>query len=596
MKLPRALCWLFLLLALVAPGMAADVSASASLSRERTSVGRPVQLQIKLEGTRQAGQPPDVPPVDGLGIQYRGPSTQVQMNNFTEVKMSVTHIFQVVPQRAGTFTIPAIDVEVEGRRFKTAALTLTVDAGAPGGTGGGQPLDKIGFAEIVVPKKSAFVGEAIPVEVRLLVDARVNWQLETMPQIDGDGFTKTKMQEPRRETTRRDGHEYNVLVFRTAITPGKAGKIALGPAEFSYIAQVPRPKRERPRSIFDMFDDDAFGDPLFAVNQRVQAKAEAVELEVKPLPVQGRPETFAGAVGDFKFTAEGSPARVKMGDPVTMKLRVTGRGNFDRVEAPAFGERQGWRSYPPSSSFKGDDDVGISGAKTFEMAVIPEAKHTAMPAFVFSYFDPVAEQYRQIASLPGSLAVEDGAAPAPAPTPAQDPSPEEPAKQLAEDEIVGLRYELGAVRTSFAPLYARREFLLAQLVPLGALLVLVLRRALHKSEQVREMARLRREKAGLMRRLRAEAGHAEFFDTAAHIVQLDAALATGRSAASIDAATVRESRRLDDALVEEIEAIFNARAELLYAGGGGGDGRISAGERERVLRTLEQLEKTNARS
>ena len=595
MKLPRALCWICLVLALAAPVRAADVSATAVLSRERTSVGRPVMLQIRLEGTRQAGKPPDVRPVEGLEIQYRGPSTQVQMNNF-DVKMSVTHIFQVLPQRQGTFTIPAAEVEVEGQRFKTAPLTLTVDAGAAGGTGGEQPLEKIGFAEIVVPKKTAFVGEAIPVEVRLCVNARVNWQLETMPQISGDGFTKTKMQEPRRETTRRDGQDYNVLVFRTAITPGKAGRIALGPAEFSYIAQVPRPRRERQRSIFDMFDDDAFGDPLFAVNQRVQAKAEAAEIEVKPLPVQGRPESFAGAVGDFKFTAEGSPAHVKMGDPVTMRLRVSGRGNFDRVEAPVFGERAGWRSYPPSSSFKADDDIGISGTKTFEMAVIPEAKHTAMPAFVFSYFDPVAEQYRQIASQPGSLTVEGGAAPAQPPKLALEPTPEEKPKQPAEDEIVGLRYDFGAVRSSFAPLYARREFLLAQLVPLGALLVLILRRAMRKSGRAREVEALRREKAGLWRRLRAETGHAEFFDTAAHIVQLDTALATGRSAASIDAATVRESRRLDDALGEEIEAIFSARAALLYAGGGGEDGRISKDERARVMRTLEQLEKTDARA
>ena len=230
------------------------------------------------------------------------------------------------------------------------------------------------------------------------------------------------------------------------------------------------------------------------------------------------------------------------------------------------------------------------------MAVIPEAKQTTMPAFVFSYFDPVAEQYRQIASQPGSLVVEGGAVPAPAPAPAQEPSPEEPPKQPAVDEIVGLRYEFGAARSTFAPLYARREFLLAQLVPLGALLLLMLRRMLHKSERTREMAGLRREKAGLLRKLSAESGHAEFFDTAAHIVQLDTALATGRTAASIDAATVRESRRLDDALAEEIDAIFNERAALLYAGGQGGDGRVTAGERERVLRTLEQLEKTNARA
>ena len=53
---------------------------------------------------------------------------------------------------------------------------------------------------------------------------------------------------------------------------------------------------------------------------------------MKPLPVErSRPPDFSGAVGQFKFTAEGNPNRVKIGDPVTMKMKVTGSGNFDRM-------------------------------------------------------------------------------------------------------------------------------------------------------------------------------------------------------------------------------------------------------------------------
>ena len=307
----------------------------------------------------------------------------------------------------------------------------------------------------------------VPLEIRLAIDSRVHWQPEAMPEIPGEGFTKQKLPEPRQEHGSKDGREMDVLVFRTAITPSKAGKIAIGPVEIPYAAQVPRAQRNRPR----WFLDDVFGDPFFAETKRYKAHADAVEMEVKPLPAVGRPQNFSGAVGQFKFSASGSPARVKLGDPVTMKLVVTGRGNFDRMEAPALLDLAGWRSYPASADFKADDDLGTSGTKTFSMAVIPEAKKMAMPVFEFVYFDPSEEKYITLASKPEKLVVE-GEAPPPqvAATPAESVKavPSAPVR-----DILGIRYDVGGGRRSFEPLYARRGFLLAQTVPLAALLGLL---------------------------------------------------------------------------------------------------------------------------
>ncbi len=580
MRFPR---FLFILLS-VAAARAEDVSVSASLTRQNAAVGEPVQLQIKLNGSSNSGQPPSVA-VDGLDIRYLGPSTQMQMENFTHIRRSVTYIYQVVPVRAGTFTIPAVLVEVDGKRLKTAPLTLSVESGAGGGSQ--QPLDKVGFAEIVLPKKTAYVGEAIPIDLRLNVDDRVHWQLETMPQFEGEGFTKTKLTQPRQESARRDGREYNVVAVHTAITPSKAGKLSIGPLDFTYIAQVPRARRKQGGSIFDMFDN-VFNDPTFGANQRMNAKAAAVEIDVKLLPAEGRPKDFSGGVGDFKFTAEGSPHEVKVGDPVTMKLRISGRGSFDRVEAPAMTDPTGWRTYPATGVFKAEDEIGIAGAKTFEVAVIAEARKTAMPDFAFSYFDPASEKYVTLRSEPRPLTVTGAPAPPPAIT---ANAPQE--KKAAPTDILGLHYEFGAAHSSFEPLYARREFLLAQLVPLGVVLTLIGRRVLRRSESARAADGLRREKAALLRGLRAESSHAKLFDAAARVIQIDTALGSDRAADSVDAATACQSRRLDPQTAESVAAIFSARAELLYAGGGSGDGRVSAAERNRVIETIAKFSSAN---
>ena len=584
---------------------AADVSVKASLSRGVTVIGEPVQLQIKIINGKRAGDPPDVA-AEGLDIRYVGPSTSSVMRldqSGFHSETTTVQVYQVTAAKNGTFKIPAVEMEVDGRKYKTEPVTLTVQASAVEDAARPQVQGKL---EIVLPKTTAYVGEMIPVELRFSMDARVRREVAAMPEISGEGFTKQKFPEPRRpERVTKDGREYDVLIFKTAITPGKAGKISIGPGELIYNAQVPRARRSGPRSPLDLLDEEAFGDPFFAQVQQFKIKAEPVELTVKPLPAAGRPRDFSGAVGTFQFSADGSPRQVKVGDPVTMKLRVSGRGNFDRVEAPTLKDPGGWRAYPPSGTFKKEDsdDVGLNGVKTFEMAVIPEEKKTQMPAFTFSFFDPEAEKYVTLASEPAALKVDGAKVAAPPAAPNAAATADEPKGDAAAPksapvptDILGLRYEAG-VRKSFTPLFERREFWLAQAGVLAALLVLVgLRVRRGPNAEATRTAALRREKAGLLAKLRrSEIAHAEFFDAAARVIQIDAALATGADAAGVDASAARSLAGADAATAEVIDEIFNARAELLFAGGGRDDGRVSGDERARVLTALEKIGRNHAK-
>lgn len=580
---------------------AAEVSVKASLSRTVTVIGEPVQFQIKVTG-KPATDIPDVI-VDGLEIRYVGASKQ-QSIQFGSGPMrnesSTTYAYDVTADKNGTYTFPAVTVEVDGKPYLTQPVKLTVQASSADDAV--RPKAQ-GLAEIVVPKTTLYVGETIPVELHLYVDSRVHWQPVAMPEIFGEGFTKQKMPEPRRpETVTKNGLECDHMVFKTAITPGKAGKLSLGPGEVIYNAQVPRARKSGPRSPFDIFGDDFFGEPMFAQTQQVKVKSQPVELTVKPLPATGKPRDFSGAVGKFSFSADGSPAVVKAGDPVTMKLRITGRGNFDRVEAPALQNPAGWRSYPPSSEFKKDDsdELGLSGTKTFAMAVIPEEKKTQMPAFTFSYFDPETEKYVTLASDPAPLQV-DGAKPAaatprPAPVTATATPEPTPAKAApAATDILGPLYEPGP-RKSFTPLYARREFLLAQSVPAAALCLLLAYRLRRRPDAAAaRTAALRREKAALLAKLRtAQMPHPEFLEGAARVVQITTALATGTDAAGVDATAARALADTDTA--EIIEEVFNARAELLFAGGGRDERRGSTDDRARVLAALEKFGRNHAQS
>jgi hypothetical protein len=615
----RVARWMLCILALIgfaSAGRAASVQAS--LSRDYTAVGSPVRFEIMVEGGRPAGVPNDIR-VDGLGISYMGTSHSNQFafeNGRMRNSSKVTISYRVTPEREGTFQIPAISVEVDGNVLRTQPVALRVEGSSgPAGGGGarrGQQqgghaapgFDKISFAEVILPKESAYVGETLPVEVRLFVDSRVTWQPETMPELKGEGFTKTKMPEPRQERARRDGREYDVLVFRTAITPSRAGTVQIGPADLLFQAQIPRARPNRRSPLQDFFGDDFFNDPAFSgfgAVERRKATAEAVNLEVKPLPAADKPASFSGAVGKFTLSGQGTPNDVKVGDPITMNHTVAGRGNFDRVNAPVLKDSEGWRTYPPTSNFQPDDEVSYRGAKSFQVAVIPEARKTAMPQFEFSYFDPDTEKYVTLTTEAASLTVKGTpAAPPqrvrkaePAPGPEQ-PAPEAPAPATSSG-LLGLRYDIGAAR-SFHPVYEKRWFWLLQLVPASLLLGAFARHYWARSAAARHAADLRRRKSAQLSKLHHEKSLPGFLEAATRVIQLDTAIATGQDPATVDAIDACRSRPLPSETSRCIEELFQARAELLYAGAGPSSSRVDPVERERFVTAVHEFEKQHGRN
>jgi len=571
---------------------AAEPTAVATLSRKEIVLGEEVDLELRVVGgsnLRWQGA------LQVEGLEISGPRMESQIgfgNLLGGGGGGITLAFSVTALRAGQFTIPAISLSVDGRAVRSEPVILKV---VPEGAGqqkrSGQPA--LGLLDLVLPEGPYYLGQLIPVEVWLSGGSNLRWQPEAMPELGGDGFTKLKFPEPKQKQGEREGEALDVYVFRTAITPSKAGKLTLGPVEAPYAAIVPRAQPRRQRSLFG----DIFSDPAFGMTQHFKAQAKARELDVKPLPAAGRPESFSGGIGEFEFDAEGSPGRVKVGDPVTMKLRIKGKGNFDRVSAPVLKATRGWRTYPPAAEFKSSDELGLTGTKTFSVAVIPETPQQAMPVFEFSYFDPRKGAYVTLQSEPAPLVVEGGAPPAPVAVaaPPAEPSAPEAAPEPPSD-IVGLIYEAGRVHESFAPLYMNRAFWAAQAVPALALFGWLLsKRQRTSADELRRRA-WRREKAALQAKLRTASGDdAEFLETAAQVIRLETALATGQEAASIDAATALASRKVDAETAAGVERIFNARAQLLYAGGGAGSASFSAEERRAVQTSIERFEKGHAR-
>ena len=606
--------WLATLTAFAGSNLAyADsLSVTAVLNSSETVLGQPVQLQIRVTGARSAAVPDEVV-ADGLEIHRTGTSQHFEMNNFN-VTSSVVYDYTVMPLRAGAFNIPPQTVRVGGNSLSTPALRLNVadsQAGARQSRSSNRDTSagnagRIAFAELIVPKNTAFVGEMVPAQIRLGFDPRVYPELTELPEITGQGFTAQKLQQSGKNQETIDGRIYIVLTFKTAIAAARAGKFEIGPVKAKAQVLVSRSRRSpRGRSPFDLFDmDDPFSDPFFAnqfsqfgERREVEIKSDPVPLEVKPLP-PGAPPDFSGAIGNFAMTTDAKPKSVQVGDPITVTSTISGRGNFDRVNAPVLEDEHGWHKYPPSSKFKQDDEVGISGTKSFETVVSTNEKKQNLPVLAFSYFDPAKEQYVTLRSDSIAINVQGGAV-APATTagvPRGSPTPAAVAAATPVQKPRDILYQLTErpkVAQSFGPLYARPVFWIAQLIPL---LVLVgfagwkIRQARIGSREARRIAALHQEAAELMRKLRRnDASPREYYAEASRVVRVKAALACNVDPNTVDVETAADTFGLNEDSRERLRRLFEQSDELQYSGAHNGSERISPENRRDVLDLIEHL-------
>ena len=620
----RILIAVLVAVACVQSAFADSPTVTAVLSNSETAVGETVELQIKVTGPGDA-RPPEEISIDGLEIHATGQSRQFEIHNFS-TSSSVTYNYTIFPLRAGKFTIPPQLVHAGGSLLRTPELTLNV-ADSPGRSSNARPsrgtqsqsvrASDLVFAELIVPNKTAYVGENVPVQIRMGFDPRVRPRLIEPPEITGQGFTAQKLQESGQNSETINGRPYDVVTYKTAIAAARAGKFEVGPVKAKAQVLVPRARsapRARSRSPFDLFDlDDPFSDPFFSnpfaqmgERREVEIKSEPVALEVKPLP-PNTPSSFSGAIGNFTMTSDAKPNSVQVGDPITVTTAISGRGNFDRVNAPVVEDERGWHKYPPSSKFKQDDEVGLSGTKTFETVLSPNEKKQSLPLLAFSYFDPVKEQYVTLRSEAIPITVQGGTAATQniattqsgssrsSGTTATRPVPAAQSTAKPQDILYQLTERRRAAE-SFTPIYTRRVFWGAQVIPLLALIgfaVWKIRRARINNREAQRIAALHHEAVELMHNLRRkDAPPREYYAEASRVVRVKTALASasrGIDPNIVDAETAADTFKLDSDERDRLRRLFEQSDEWQYSGAHNGPGRISPENRREVLELIENL-------
>ena len=369
-------------------GAAADPRVDVSIDRKTMRMGETATMKIELIGF-QAGGSLRLPAISGLRHQQVGRGVNTVVDGAVAT-VRETHSFIIAPQRTGEIRIPPLTLTVEGKQINSAAVILNVVA-----PGTKLPEDEFArkefFAVIEPARTNVYSGQPFRVDLKLYFTAGRNFQ---MPTLVSDGFTFSDL--PHREEQQRyGGRIFRVLIIPKVALPVKAGKLRIGPAKFSFTRLIPT---------------GGFG--LFQNYRRENASTEAtaVEVNVNPLPDEGRPAGFQGVVGSYKMDVLASPTNLTAGDPITLQISIAGSGALENVRLPSFDDWEGFKVYPPTDNINYTDQANRTGIRMFEQVVVPEKADTPhLPGFEFSFFDPAKGSYETIKNPPLPLTVSPAA-------------------------------------------------------------------------------------------------------------------------------------------------------------------------------------------
>jgi hypothetical protein len=380
------------------------------------SSARPNQV-INYVITVQDGQVNSVPKLRfPLQIgQASGVSTsqQIQIINGRQ-SASIQLSWGITATEPGEFVIPPQTVVVDGQSVTTNEVKLTVENGGgafpkndqdPSQDDANRPI-----LQIELGKKEIYQGEVVPVNVSLYVPRQVQLRRLGLIEMEKSDFAIARFpQTNEQSSTVIDGVGYYVLTFRSTLSSLRTGDLKVGPANLELLVEVPMEGQQRgafPPGFGQNFPPGFF--PGMSEPRKLEVKSQQVTLKVLPLPAEGRPANFSGAVGEFQLDASASPTDLTVGDPVSVDLVVAGAGNFDALNTPALVASGGWKIYP-AKRFVIEGPADQNQTPTVErkigytQVIVPEAVHASVPAFELNYFSPSQKKYITLRTEPIAL-------------------------------------------------------------------------------------------------------------------------------------------------------------------------------------------------
>jgi len=468
-----------------------DLKLTAS-ARSVVSVGDRFQLTYNINANGGQFSGPDIKDFRVLSGPNISTSQSYQViNGKMSASTTVSYIYYLQAFKEGNFEIPAALVEIDGEEISSQAVKIEVVQGRAAQSGSGGQGENAGeqqsegiakddvFVKAFISNTSPYQGEQVIFTYKIytanvpISDIDIE-NLASFPGFWATNLSSDRQQiEPRQEVI--NGREYMTgELYKAALFPQKSGEILIEPKKLNCTAQV---RTQTNRKARDPFFDSFFDDPFFSnqfQNVRIEMQSNPIKLNVKPLPIEGKPSGFSGAVGQFNIQASIDNESLMVNDAVTIKLTISGNGNLELINTPEINWPPDFETYEPkiTKNIK-TSSAGVSGSRTFEFLAIPRsAGEFTVGPIELSYFNPREGKYSKVATRAFNIQVEKGDQPAGSVT----------YSGVAQEDIMYLGQDIRYIKTGnytlstkgqylfFSPLY----FILLAIPPAILLLVAVL--------------------------------------------------------------------------------------------------------------------------
>lgn len=348
------------------------------------------------------------------------------VNGKVSQNITISYSYILYAKVKGSFKVDPATCSVDGKEYATREFTIDVIAGnnssrtAAGGNSSQSPDivtvdDDQLFIEAFIDKKKVYQGEQVLLTHKIFTLVPVS-NLTVDKLSSYPGFWSINLldnnQQLKQYNQEINGKDYIVAdLKREAVFAQKTGKIEIPAMELSCVAKIPTNKKKTASN--DPFFDSFFNDPFFnnayhSIEKKLHTKN--ITLEVLPLPLEGKPENFSGAVGEFTISSNIDQTTIKTNEAITVKYTVNGNGNIDlipdlQVQFPA-----DFEVYDPKVSTNiRKKNSGISGYKIFEYTLIPRSAGTYdIPSASFNFFNPKTKRYEQKTTDAYQIQVEKG--------------------------------------------------------------------------------------------------------------------------------------------------------------------------------------------
>ncbi len=396
--------------AIAAATFAAEVEFR--LSSREAWVGAAVTLEIEVANA-SAIEPPVLPEVQGATIRLlpgeRSSSFTQIVNGRVTKRESRVYTVEIRPTREGEIEVPPIEVRADGETFSSRVATITAKKSVTG---------DLLLAQVLADPSQVYLGESMSLVLRIVIRPYQSSEFDlTLSESDmwgrvdlassSWGIFKDELDDMSRQNRRPFGREIEVDDRRYYVYDIPATLQALRPGvpelgDLSIVMQYPTSLRQ---------ERDFFGRRQLALGgvRPLVATPEVEGIEVMPLPEEGRPAWFSGAVGDFSIRTRATPIEVSVGDPITLSIEIVDESGdaeglsllqpprLDAVEELMKGFRI------PAGSLAGE----VEGrTKTFTQTIRPVSESVSeIPAIPFSWFDPASREYRTAWSKPIAITV-----------------------------------------------------------------------------------------------------------------------------------------------------------------------------------------------